>query len=406
MPNIDFTLLDNTSRDITTVEGQPAGVVVPLPINAASLDGIPLIDEFDTLESFTNALNGTYKDKILKIESDTYISTEEMIKLLLKNGFRVITCALTAATATDRATATTTVQTAITTGKLFEDLKSRNNFDVQFLTTGVFGGTNDTAQSMTDVAAARGDAIALIELPDNAPISSVIGYNYEFTHKEYAAAFYPQIKLATGFDTSSNTVVTKLAPACLGYLLAYANSTTLNPDYFAVAGASRGVIPNLVDVVTRVTDADANVINGANGETRSFVVNPIMNVYGHGIRIYGNRTCLQVESGKSKLFKNFLNVMILVCDIIKRMQSSAGACMFDPNDNVTWLKFINLVYPLLEDMKANRGITYYKWVKEKVVEKGLIKATLHIRPIEAVEDFDLTVNLVDDDGVAALEATV
>ena len=109
MPNIDFTLLDNTSRDITTVEGQPAGVVVPLPINAASLDGIPLIDEFDTLESFTNALNGTYKDKILKIESDTYISTDEMIKLLLKNGFRVITCTPAAATANDRATATTTV---------------------------------------------------------------------------------------------------------------------------------------------------------------------------------------------------------------------------------------------------------------------------------------------------------
>lgn len=405
MPNIKFTLLDNTSQDITTVSGRPAGVAVPVPINVSPLPAnIPPIEEFDSISDFEAALTERYTGKIISINDDTYLQTVDMIRILLTNGFRVITCATSVTSADDRPTLTTAIQTAIKTNELFEDLKSRNNFDVQFLTTGVFGGEDDVASEMAEVAAARGECIALVELPDNTPIDTAIGYNYSFTNKEYAAAFYPQIKLE--FKDSTGSLVTKLAPACLGYLLAYANSTTLNPDYFAVAGATRGIIPNLKDVATRVTDADASVINGSSGITRSFVINPIMNVYGHGIRIYGNRTCLGVTDTQSKLYKNFLNVMILVSDIIKRLQLAAGSCMFDPNDNVTWLKFINLVYPLLEDMKANRGISYYKWVKEASVEKGVIKATLHIRPIEAVEDFVLTVNLVDDDGVAALEATI
>lgn len=488
MPKISFKLTDNTSRNYTILQDEPAGVAVPLPYKH--------VDEFPDKIEFANkdewdVWYKTNGSNIFEASDETqYITSNALISLLLNSGYRVIACPVDVGvnvTTATREVLSSTVQKAIIDG-LYEDLKSRNVFNIQFITTGAFAGIippvvatfkviDDVWQVSTDggidwtpletkvdndpsatgqgsadnitidkdtgywkigdkvttvkapkdadnkpesalkvmagVASTRGDCIALIELPDNSSLLDVKNYATQDatygngkTNDElyrYAAAFYPQVKLSL-----LDGVVQ--VPACIGYLLAYARSISSNPNYFATAGVSRGVIPYLDSVVTRVTDAFAEVINGGRGDdkdnsrlTTNFVINPIMNIYGYGNRIFGNRTCRYTESGETLKYVNFLNVMILVNDLFKRMQQAASVCTFDPNDNGTWVKFLNLVNPLLESMKANRGITYYRWVKETVEEKGLIKATLHVRPIEAVEDFVLTVNLVDDEGIATLE---
>lgn len=46
-------------------------------------------------------------------------------------------------------------------------------------------------------------------------------------------------------------------------------------------------------------------------------------------------------------------------------------------------------------MLANQGISNYKIVKIKSTQKAELKARIRIVPIEAVEDFDITVSLED-----------
>ena len=46
-------------------------------------------------------------------------------------------------------------------------------------------------------------------------------------------------------------------------------------------------------------------------------------------------------------------------------------------------------------MKSGQGIKGYKIVKEVVSGKAILKARVRIIPIEAVEDFDLTVEMTD-----------
>jgi hypothetical protein len=49
-------------------------------------------------------------------------------------------------------------------------------------------------------------------------------------------------------------------------------------------------------------------------------------------------------------------------------------------------------------MKADQGIRDYKIVKETTDKKATLKAKIRIIPIEAVEDFDLTVYHEDSFG--------
>ena len=55
-------------------------------------------------------------------------------------------------------------------------------------------------------------------------------------------------------------------------------------------------------------------------------------------------------------------------------------------------------------MKADQGITDYKFVKVKTSQKAIMKAKIRIVPIEAVEDFDIGVYL--ENSVAGIVATV
>ena len=46
-------------------------------------------------------------------------------------------------------------------------------------------------------------------------------------------------------------------------------------------------------------------------------------------------------------------------------------------------------------MKSDQGIMDYKFVKVATAQKGILKAKIRIVPIEAVEDFDISLTLED-----------
>lgn len=104
-----------------------------------------------------------------------------------------------------------------------------------------------------------------------------------------------------------------------------------------------------------------------------------------------------LQKNSQDLYMNFLNVRILLCDIKKQVYNAAMRVTFEPNDDIVWVNFKTLVNATLEKMKSGRGISWYKWTREYTDQKALIKATLTIKPIEAVESFDINVMLTDQD---------
>ena len=92
---------------------------------------------------------------------------------------------------------------------------------------------------------------------------------------------------------------------------------------------------------------------------------------------------------------SFLNIRHLCSSIKKQLYRSARKFTFEPNSDVLWIKFKDSITPLLDEMKNNQGIKGYQIIKVKTNKKAVLKARIRIIPIEAVEDFDLTVELTD-----------
>jgi hypothetical protein len=135
-----------------------------------------------------------------------------------------------------------------------------------------------------------------------------------------------------------------------------------------------------------------------------FACNVIANFRG-SYYLWGNRTAHPLGDAKGNLgdlvASHFLNIRHLCATIKKQLYVSCRRFTFDPNSDTLWFNFVNAIRPTLELMKADQGIRDYKIIKETTDKKATLKARLRIIPIEAVEDFDLTITLEDSFGETA-----
>ena len=199
------------------------------------------------------------------------------------------------------------------------------------------------------------------------------------------------------------------------YVLAFLNNINNGyAEWNAVAGATRGLIPGGYEVDGFLKESEIDDMQlrtyDSSEDASNIAINPIVNMNPWGMRIWGNRTCLpntniSDEAGVSKtsdqlVASSFANVRILICDIKKALYKAARRCQFEQNSDVLWVNFTSNVNTLLEEMKQSYGIVGYRWTREETTERAKIKAILRIVPIEAVEDFDLTVELADSLEVA------
>ena len=307
------------------------------------------------------------------------------------------------------------VENAVVNNGAMEVFKDRNSFNVKFITTG--GYTNagnykvesseevisDMGETIMNIAAARGDAVALIDFREiftsEADVQNTVASANNLVNNsdgKYAAAFLPWCTFSSSASGSSANYD---LPGSFAYLMAYANSVKTNANWFAAAGVTRGRIPGLIKPLFNVGEGLMHLLQGdtSNSDyTANIAVNPIYNAGTYGYRIWGNRT-LDLPGVENTKFTNFLNVRILLCDIKKQVYHAAMRVTFEPNDDIVWINFKTLANSLLDRMKSGRGLSWYKWTKEAIEEKAKIKATLTIRPIEAVESFDITILLTDDE---------
>ena len=93
----------------------------------------------------------------------------------------------------------------------------------------------------------------------------------------------------------------------------------------------------------------------------------------------------------------------MLSDIKKVLYSTAKSLMFEQNSDILWLKFKSGISPLLNQLKSGNGIEDYRIVRGTTkyngdpLQKGEISAVIKIYPLYAVEYFELTVEINDND---------
>lgn len=195
------------------------------------------------------------------------------------------------------------------------------------------------------------------------------------------------------------------------YILAFLNNVAQGrAEWLAIAGSVRGAIPYNYKVGGFLKESEIDNMQLRTYDKENLIaINPIVNMNPWGTRIWGNRTCLPNENvgtfendqfspdanSDQLVASSFANIRIAICDIKKALYKAARKYQFEQNTDVLWVNFTSEVNSLLEEMKSSYGIVGYRWRRDVANERAKIKATLKIVPIEAVEDFDLTIELSD-----------
>ena len=295
---------------------------------------------------------------------------------------------------------------ALTNNKIFEKLEDKGEYQIKFITAGgypVFGyNSNSIVTEMLKAAGNRGDSVAIIDHTNN--ISRELTGSTSVFNKlnslssikigsssnpddalRYGAMFTPYASY--NINTLDNRV--EIMPASFAYLNSLAVSVRTNANWYAVAGVTRGLIPNLLQLSQNITGAIAETYQ----PTIGISINPITNIKPYGYCIWGNRTLNKNEKGL--IASSFLNIRMLANDVKKVVYTAAKKLTFELNTDLLWLNFKSEIEPTLDKMVSGNGLTGYRILRKTTTKRATIEAVIRLFVVEAVEDWDITIELSD-----------
>ena len=212
---------------------------------------------------------------------------------------------------------------------------------------------------------------------------------------KFTAVFAPRVAYDFGYSEKDVYSNDQLFPASFHYLACAAYAQERYAEWYAVAGYTRGICGKPIKYLTKTFgDVDVNTLcpRVANNYT-SVAINLIITERGN-YYLWGNRTAEPLTDNGLK-FSHFLNIRQLCCTLKQVLYEATRKFTFEPNSDLLWINFVNAIKPTLEAMKADQGISGYKISKVATDKKALLVAKIRIVPIEAVEDFDLSIYLED-----------
>ena len=114
-------------------------------------------------------------------------------------------------------------------------------------------------------------------------------------------------------------------------------------------------------------------------------VNPIANIPGAGVILFGDKTKLARPSAFDRI-----NVRRLFLVLERAISRAAEQVLFEFNDEFTRAEFVNIVEPVLREVKGRRGITDFRVVADEtnntpaVIDRNEFVASIFIKPARSI----------------------
>jgi len=175
----------------------------------------------------------------------------------------------------------------------------------------------------------------------------------------------------------------------------------VSAPWFSPAGSRRGQYYGVTNLAYTATKAQRDTLYKAG-------INPIVNLPGQGILLYGDKTKL----GRPSAFDR-INVRRLFLGVERAIKAAAQNVMFEFNDEFTRAEFVNIIEPFLREIKGRRGITDFRVVCDEtnntasVIDNNQFIASVFIKPARSINyvslnfvavrtgvDFDEVVGLI------------
>jgi hypothetical protein len=273
-------------------------------------------------------------------------------------------------------------------------LEDTDNIDVNLIFAEAF--ESDTQAEINDaligIAEQRKDSMVFLSAPlglyklpsDSAKLASLQNFRNDLT-----ANSSNSVLSYTVFDSTPVYVYNKYAdryewiPAGghMAGLCAYTDQ--IADPWFSPAGFNRGQLRGVTKLAYNPKSTDRDDLYNSN-------INPIVNVPGQGIILYGDKTGQKRPTAFDRI-----NVRRLFITIQRVIASAAKYQLFELNDEFTRNAFVNIVDPYLRDVQGRRGITEYKVVCDEtnntpqVIDTNRFVADIYIKPARSINFISL-----------------
>jgi len=203
------------------------------------------------------------------------------------------------------------------------------------------------------------DAESLVDLLDAADIDS-----------NYTATYWPWIQ-----ERDTENSVNVWLPPTLEVCKNIALTDNISFPWYAVAGYNRG-LTNAIQARYKLTEDDRDALY----EGR---VNPMATFSDVGVVIWGNKN-LQVKDS----VLDRLNIRRLLLQARKLITAVGVRLLFEQNDQIVRNQFLNLVNPILDNIRKERGLADFRVQLSndpEEIDRNEMRGKIFLKPIPSLE---------------------
>jgi len=261
----------------------------------------------------------------------------------------------------------------------FNLFKNTESVEVSFLICGV--ADNALANHVIgNVAEYRGDAVAFVS-PEKADVvnnsgsevSAILGFRNTLTASSYAF-----MDSSWKYQYDSYNAKYRWVPLCGDTAGICARSDYNTDPWFSPGGHNRGSYKNVTKLAYSPDKADRD-------DLYPLSVNPVIQKSGSGTLLWGDKTLLSKPSAFDRI-----GVRRLFIVLKKAISEASELFLFEFNNEITRLRFTNLVEPYLREVKGRQGIYSFKVVCDDtnntstVIARNEFIGDIYISPAKSI----------------------
>lgn len=268
--------------------------------------------------------------------------------------------------------------------KALDTVSNADEFDVNMIVTpGIVHRLHSSITNYAkDVCEDRGDAFYVMDSVAYGDNISTATSTMEGFDSNYTATYYPWVKIV---DFDRNKPVWVPPSVVLPGVIAF--NDRVSAEWFAPAGLNRGGLTEVVEVKTRLTQAERDSLY----EGR---INPIAVFPSTGVCVWGQKTLQGKPSALDRI-----NVRRLLIAAKKFIASSTRYLVFEQNTSQTRSRFLNIVTPYLESIQQRQGLFAFRVIMDEsnntpeIIDRNILYGQLYLQPTKTAEFIILDFNI-------------
>jgi phage tail sheath protein FI len=198
----------------------------------------------------------------------------------------------------------------------------------------------------------------------------------------YTATYWPWVRIV---NPAKNVPLWVPPSVVVPGVLSFNDSVAA--PWYAPAGLTRGGLTTVSDVYTNLNQSDRDTLYEAR-------VNPIANFPNDGVCIWGQKTLQGIPSALDRV-----NVRRLLLTVKKFIASSTRYLVFEQNTDATRLRFLSIVNPYLDQVKAKQGLFAFRVVMDSsnntpdLIDQNILYGQIFLQPTRTAEFIILDFNI-------------